>query len=99
MDPKTKKKIIIGVSLTTILGVGGYFLYKYLKNKGVHHFTFVKPWRSYSSHPKSKVYREFAKQKGFIIETNYLDVKDFLSMLKYYIRYFLIFNIYKLINL
>ncbi len=76
-----------------------YRYWKYLKNKGVHHFTFVKPWRSYSSHPKSKVYREFAKQKGFIVETKYLDVKDFLSMLKYYIRYFLIFNIYRLINL
>jgi len=75
-----------------------YKYWKYLKNKGVHHFTFVKPWRSYSSHPKSKVYREFAKQKGFIVETNYLDVKDFLSMLKYYVRYFLIFNLYRLIN-
>jgi UDP-glucose/galactose:(glucosyl)LPS alpha-1,2-glucosyl/galactosyltransferase len=85
-------------NLQTIM-YSNYKYLKYLKNKGVHHFTFVKPWRSYSSHPKSKVYREFAKQKGFIIETNYLDVKDFLSMLKYYIRYFLIFNIYKLINL
>ena len=85
-------------NLQTIM-YSNYKYWKYLKNKGVHHFTFVKPWRSYSSHPKSKVYREFAKQKGFIVETNYLDVKDFLSMLKYYIRYFLIFNIYKLINL
>ena len=73
-----------------------YKYWKYLKNKGVYHFTFVKPWRSYSSHPKSKVYREFAKQKGFIIETNYLDVKDFLSMLKYYIRYFLLINLYRI---
>jgi hypothetical protein len=32
MDPKTKKRLIIGISLTTILGVGGYFLYKYLKD-------------------------------------------------------------------
>ena len=33
MDPKTKKKIIIGLSVTTILGVGGYFLYQYLKDR------------------------------------------------------------------
>ena len=33
MDPKTKKKLIIGLSVTTILGVGGYFLYKYIKDK------------------------------------------------------------------
>tara|TARA_R110001606_G_scaffold364042_3_gene518357 strand:- start:464 stop:1423 length:960 start_codon:yes stop_codon:yes gene_type:complete len=32
MDPKTKKKIIIGLSLTTILGVGGYFAYQWWKN-------------------------------------------------------------------
>lgn len=32
MDPKTKKKLIIGLSLTTILGVGGYFAYKWWKN-------------------------------------------------------------------
>lgn len=82
-------------NLQTIM-YSNYKYWKYLKNKGVHHFTFVKPWRSYSSHPKSKVYREFAKQKGFKVETNYLDVKDFFSMLKYYIRYFLIFNIYRI---
>ena len=82
-------------NLQTIM-YSNYKYWKYLKNKGVHHFTFVKPWRSYSSHPKSKVYREFAKQKGFIIETNYLDVKDFLSMLKYYIRYFLLINLYRI---
>ena len=82
-------------NLQTIM-YSNYKYWKYLKNKGVHHFTFVKPWRSYSSHPKSKVYREFAKQKGFIIKTNYLDVKDFLSMLKYYIRYFLLINLYRI---
>ena len=32
MDPKTKKKIIIGLSVTTILGVAGYFLYQYIKD-------------------------------------------------------------------
>ena len=32
MDPKTKKKLIIGLSLTTILGVGGYFAYKWWKD-------------------------------------------------------------------
>ena len=40
MDPKTKKRLIIGISLTTILGVGGYFLHKYLKDNN------KLPWKS-----------------------------------------------------
>ena len=35
MEANTKKRIIIWTSVTTILGVGGYFLYKYLKDKGI----------------------------------------------------------------
>jgi cytoskeletal protein RodZ len=33
MEKSTKKKILIGGSVFVILGVGGYFLWKYLKNK------------------------------------------------------------------
>jgi hypothetical protein len=35
MDPKTKKRLIIGLSITTILGVGGYFLFKYFKDNNM----------------------------------------------------------------
>lgn len=34
MEAKTKKKVIIWTSVAAILGVGGYFLYKYLKDTG-----------------------------------------------------------------
>jgi hypothetical protein len=33
MEPGTKKKLIIGGSILVVAGVGGYFLWKYLKNK------------------------------------------------------------------
>lgn len=35
MEAKTKKRIVIGTSVAVILGVGGYYLYKFLKDKGV----------------------------------------------------------------
>ena len=35
MEATTKKKLIIGTSVAVILGVGGYFLHKFLKDKGV----------------------------------------------------------------
>jgi hypothetical protein len=35
MEANTKKRIIIWTSVSAILGVGGYFLYKYLKDKGI----------------------------------------------------------------
>jgi hypothetical protein len=35
MEATTKKKLVIGTSVAVILGVGGYFLYKFLKEKGV----------------------------------------------------------------
>ena len=34
MEAKTKKRVIIWTSVAAILGVGGYFLYKYLKDSG-----------------------------------------------------------------
>lgn len=33
MEKSTKKKLLIGSALVVVLGVGGYFLWKYLKNK------------------------------------------------------------------
>lgn len=33
MEKSTKKKLLIGGSAVVILGIGGYFLWKYLKNK------------------------------------------------------------------
>jgi hypothetical protein len=35
MESKTKKRIIIWTSVAVVLGVGGYFLVKYLKDKGI----------------------------------------------------------------
>ena len=35
MEAKTKKRVIIWTSVAVVLGVGGYFLYKYLKDKGI----------------------------------------------------------------
>lgn len=35
MEATTKKKLVIGTSVAVILGVGGYFLHKFLKEKGV----------------------------------------------------------------
>ncbi len=35
MEATTKKKLVIGTSVAVILGVGGYFLHKFLKDKGV----------------------------------------------------------------
>jgi hypothetical protein len=35
MEANTKKRIIIWTSVAAIVGVGGYFLYKYLKDKGI----------------------------------------------------------------
>jgi hypothetical protein len=34
MEAKTKKRLVIGTSVAVILGVGGYFLYKFLKDSG-----------------------------------------------------------------
>jgi len=34
MEAKTKKRVVIWTSVAVILGVGGYFLYKYLKDSG-----------------------------------------------------------------
>ena len=85
-------------NLQTIM-YSNFKYWKYLNGKGIHHFTFIKPWRPYSSHPQTKIYKELAKINGFEIKANYLNLIEFLKMTKNYIKYFLLFNIYKLKNL
>jgi lipopolysaccharide biosynthesis glycosyltransferase len=72
--------------------------WKYLNNTGIHHFTFIKPWRSFCTHSQTKNYKELEKKNGFEIKTNYFDLIELLKMTRNYIKYFFLFNIYKWLN-